>query len=162
MKSQMRFIHNLQNSRQHLTTLPTISLHQHHNRKNHYCQRLSSWFDREEESQNGYLDIKHSFKSKTRKTDYFDTVYLHDVEFIADSIADINEEVQPTRFNWEISMGLLIAQGPPDWHPAPDGLKSAARDIMSKFGKEASKASASFCMRNYTTAIGWQTAGQVK
>ncbi|TIC26587.1 hypothetical protein E3Q11_02940 [Wallemia mellicola] len=58
-------------------------------------------------------------------------------------------------------MGLLTPQGPPDWHPAPDGLKSAARDIMSKFGKEASKASASFCMRNYTTAIGWQTAGQV-
>ncbi|TIC35453.1 hypothetical protein E3Q08_04453 [Wallemia mellicola] len=59
-------------------------------------------------------------------------------------------------------MGLLTSQGPPDRHHEPDGLKSAARDIMSKFGKEASKASTSLCMRNYTTAIGWQTAGQVK
>ncbi|TIC46279.1 hypothetical protein E3Q05_04461, partial [Wallemia mellicola] len=60
------------------------------------------------------------------------------------------------------SMGLLTPQGPPDRQPAPDGLKSAARNIMSGFGKEANKTSASFCMRNYTTAIGWQTAGQVK
>ncbi|TIB67772.1 hypothetical protein E3Q24_04068 [Wallemia mellicola] len=211
--------------------------------------------------------LERSFKYL--QTDYFDIVYLHDVEFIADSIADINEEGQPTRVledlekynlsgkseilgdgdkevlnalrilneyksagkiraigisalplptllrvsrlalshlgpdslqyvmsysnhgpqalappsytqtNFEafenlfdkniklvtaspFSMGLLTPQGPPDWHPAPDGLKSAARDIMSKFGKEASKASASFCMRNYTTAIGWQTADQVK
>ncbi|EIM23931.1 Aldo/keto reductase, partial [Wallemia mellicola CBS 633.66] len=136
--------------------------------------------------------LERSFKYL--QTDYFDIVYLHDVEFIADSIADINEEGQPTRVAGKIraigisalplptllrvsrlalshlgpdslqyvmsyanhgpqalappsytqtnfeafenlfdkniklvtaspfSMGLLTPQGPPDWHPAPDGL----------------------------------------
>lgn len=203
------------------------------------------------------------------KTDYFDIVYLHDVEFIAEPIADINEAGHPTRVlgdlekynltgesrilgkgdeevlnalrilneykkdgkirnigisalplptlvrvskltlkhlgpdslqyvmsyanhgpqalappsytqtNFEafealfddriklvtaspFAMGLLTPQGPPDWHPAPDGLKDTARRIMKELGKEASKASASFCMRNYTTAIGWQNADEVR
>ena len=43
-------------------------------------------------------DISNSITaSKTRQTGYFDIVYLHDVRFIADTIVDINEEVQPTR-----------------------------------------------------------------
>ncbi|TIA73775.1 hypothetical protein E3P91_01287 [Wallemia ichthyophaga] len=60
------------------------------------------------------------------------------------------------------AMGLLTPQGPPDWHPAPDGLKDTAKRTVKALGQEASKAAASFSMRKYTTVSGWQNADEVK
>ena len=230
----------------------------------HYGDEVNYSIDRIHES------LKRSFEYL--QTDYFDIVYLHDVEFVADPIADINDSGFPTRVfdnlsryslddecygdvlgdgdeavldaikvlneykhqgkikavgisalplptllrvsrlaikhlglsslnyvmsysnhgpqalappsythtNFEsfaplfdksiklvtaspFAMGLLTPQGPQLWHPAPDELKRISKNIIEKLGgDEVIKASASFCMRKFTTAIGWQTADQVK
>ena len=40
-----------------------------------------------------------------------------------------------------LSMGLLTPQGPPEWHPAPDGLRQAAREAVSEWTRAAQRAS---------------------
>jgi len=67
-----------------------------------------------------------------------------------------------------LAMGLLTDNGPPDWHPAPEELKSACRaaaEYCSKKGKSITKLAMQYSLMNNeisTVLVGMNSSKQVE
>ena len=91
-------------------------------------------------------------------------------------VADMNEILLPVAKRLGIGvinasalhMGLLTESGPPAWHPAPEQVQAAGRQVMElcrEHGVNGSEVALSFCFAHpevASTLVGMATRGQVE